>query len=221
MHHLETSLSLRGQADFKLMRRGNDGQKAVLRLGITSNTVGRNVMASKITSEDIAYWYLRLNGFLMLRNFLVHGARKGLTGTEIDLLGVRFKHRREHLNHRMKDDDWIEAADKMIVVFCDAKAGSRGFNPPWRKPENLQSFLALVGVVLEHLWQPIAAELNKTGRSEFAPDGLVTLLLINHDPNSLVEKDPAQAQVLTIQGTLRFIFERFKSYHHIKTAHGR
>jgi len=30
-------------------------------------------MSAKLDPEDIAYWYLRLNGFLILRNFLVTG----------------------------------------------------------------------------------------------------------------------------------------------------
>jgi hypothetical protein len=44
-----------------------------------------------LTAEDIAYWYLRLNGFLILRNFLVHGDRQGRIRTDIDVLGVRFR----------------------------------------------------------------------------------------------------------------------------------
>ena len=43
-----------------------------------------------LNAEDIAYWYLRLNGFLILRNFLVHGDRPGETRTDIDVLGARF-----------------------------------------------------------------------------------------------------------------------------------
>lgn len=88
-------------------------------------------MQAKLDAEDIAYWYLRLNGFLLLRNFLVHGDRRGETRTEIDVLGVRFRHRREHFSQPMKDDDWIERANRTIVVFCDAKKGAYDFNEAW------------------------------------------------------------------------------------------
>lgn len=77
-------------------------------------------MSAKLNAEDIAYWYLRLNGFLCLRNFLVHGDRRGDDRTEIDLVGVRFRHRREHLNKPMIDDRGIERAERTIVMFCDA-----------------------------------------------------------------------------------------------------
>ena len=53
-------------------------------------------MAPQLDAEDIAYLNLPLNGFLLLQNFLVHGDRRGETRTEIDVLGVRFRHRREH-----------------------------------------------------------------------------------------------------------------------------
>jgi hypothetical protein len=91
-------------------------------------------MPSTLNAEEVAYWYLRLNGFLTLRNFLVHGDRRGETRTEIDVLGVRFRHRREHLNQPMKDDDWIERARRNIVVFCDAKKGAQDFNNAWAEP---------------------------------------------------------------------------------------
>jgi hypothetical protein len=88
-------------------------------------------MSAKLNAEDIAYWYLRLNGFLCLRNFLVHGDRRGDDRTEIDVVGVRFQHRREHLSKPMIDDKWVELASRTIVVFCDAKTGARDFNCAW------------------------------------------------------------------------------------------
>ena len=103
------------------------------------------VEESPLDAEDIAYWYLRLNGFLTIDNFLVHGDRRGETRTDIDVLGVRFKNRREHLDNPMTDDEWIEGARKNIVVFCDAKRGARDINQTWRcrNKEILESFLAL------------------------------------------------------------------------------
>ena len=73
-------------------------------------------MPVALNAEDVAYWYLRLNGFLCLRNFLVHGDRRGEVRTEIDVVGVRFRHRREHLCDPMLDDTWIEQSKRTIVV---------------------------------------------------------------------------------------------------------
>ena len=41
---------------------------------------------SPINSEDLAYWYFRLNGFLTIQNFVVHPNR-----TEIDIIAARMK----------------------------------------------------------------------------------------------------------------------------------
>jgi len=39
--------------------------------------------------EKVAYWYLRLNGFLQIENFIVHPSRRGSQRTDADLLAVR------------------------------------------------------------------------------------------------------------------------------------
>jgi hypothetical protein len=48
----------------------------------------RSQVAGRLTAEDVTYWYLRLNGFLTIQNFIVHGNRRGRTKTDIDVLGV-------------------------------------------------------------------------------------------------------------------------------------
>ncbi len=175
-----------------------------------------------LNPEDIDYWYLRLNGFLTLRNFLVHGDRKGETRTEIDVLGVRFLHRREHLAEPMDDDNWIGQIKRTIVVFCDAKIGAQDFNDAWinRDKKVMESFLALVGVIPQTEWASVAHQLYETGRSE--PDGnvLITMLLMHHDPKGRVSKRLKSAQQIQIEHALRFIHKRFKKYHAVKTPHG-
>jgi len=52
---------------------------------------------SYITSEQLAYWYLRLNGFLSISNFVVHPDTGGQQRTDVDILGVRFPYRAELL----------------------------------------------------------------------------------------------------------------------------
>src|SRR6266403_1768319 len=110
------------------------GKVKGLRLGFR----GGARMPMTLNAEGVAYWYLRLNGFLCLRNFLVHGDTGGEVRTEIDVVGVRFKHRREHFRDPMIDDDWIEQAKRTIVVFCDAKTGARDINLPWQNRERKQ-----------------------------------------------------------------------------------
>ena len=54
-----------------------------------------------IHPEKLAYWYLRLNGFLTIPNFVVHPDNGSNQKTDIDILGVRFPYRAENLNRQM------------------------------------------------------------------------------------------------------------------------
>jgi hypothetical protein len=43
--------------------------------------------------ETLTYWYLRLNGFIPMRNFVLHRANiEGQAAADTDLLAVRFPH---------------------------------------------------------------------------------------------------------------------------------
>jgi hypothetical protein len=175
-----------------------------------------------LNAEDVAYWYLRLNGFLCLRNFLVHGDRRGEDRTEIDVVGVRFRYRREHLSKPMFDDVWVERAEQTIVVFCDAKKGANDFNSAWlnQRRQIIESFLALIGVIPGGLWDRVARELYDNGCSEPSPDLLITALLIHHDPQQQVSLRWKAAKVIQIAHALQFIHRRFKAYDMIKRSHG-
>src|SRR2546421_2682459 len=58
----------------------------------------------EIKSEQLAYWYLRLNGFLSIPNFVVHPDEGRRQRTDVDLLAVRFPYRSENLRRPMRDD---------------------------------------------------------------------------------------------------------------------
>lgn len=177
-------------------------------------------MQAKLNAEDVAEWYLRLNGFLLLRNVLVHGDRKrDGPRTEIDVLGVRFRHRCEHLNEPMRDDEWIKEANRTIVVICDAKRGAEDFNEAWtnRDRKVMESVLAFVGVIPPCEWSRVAGELYDIGRSEWQ-DILITLLLIHHDPHDQISRLKSAKQI-QIEHASRFIHRRFKEHGTIKLDH--
>ena len=58
----------------------------------------------KIKTDDLAYWFFRLNGFLSIVNFVVHkDTRSEAGGTDADILGVRFPYRAELFERPMPD----------------------------------------------------------------------------------------------------------------------
>ena len=76
-------------------------------------------------SEWVAYWYLRLNGFFPLHNFIVHRIPPQIRSTEIDLLAIRPPHVFEEVGGQ--DDDWDDSLltqedrQRFIAIICEVK----------------------------------------------------------------------------------------------------
>ena len=83
-------------------------------------------------AETLTYWYLRLNGFFPLSNFVLHryetesGRR---ANADADLLAVRFKHVSEDVGGQEDDwDPWFEdnqllLDSKIIGLIVEVKSG--------------------------------------------------------------------------------------------------
>lgn len=79
-------------------------------------------------AEELAYWYFRLNGFILIDNFVLHGA--GLEENyhaDVDLLGVRHKYAYELVGGQTTDcDERLMkhfCPNKHIGILCEVKSG--------------------------------------------------------------------------------------------------
>ena len=103
----------------------------------------------EIRSEDLAYWYLRLNGLLTTTNFIVHPDRGRDQETDVDVLGVRFPHRAENLERPMKDDDFfVNIRDRTLVAIAEVKSGRCDLNGPWTNPRRRNMLRVLMAIGL-------------------------------------------------------------------------
>ena len=108
-----------------------------------------------LNPEKVAYWYLRLNGFLQIEDFYVHPPGRHGARTDADLLAVRFPHRAERLFDNPDDtmqDDFAGLAlsgDQIDVVIAEVKAGRCALNGPWTNPDrqNVHRVLAAIGCI--------------------------------------------------------------------------
>lgn len=80
-------------------------------------------------AEQLAYWYLRLNGFLPITNFVLHHGAEHRT-SDADLLAVRFPYVSEDVGGQPDDwdkrfsDDWdIDLAAETVGVVVEVKSG--------------------------------------------------------------------------------------------------
>ena len=93
-------------------------------------------MAGINYSEERVYWYLRLNGFFPLTNFVVHKTPDITHRSDVDLIAIRMPYVFEEVGGRLDDFDSeilsllgedfdITALKKTIVVICEVKSSPR------------------------------------------------------------------------------------------------
>jgi hypothetical protein len=98
--------------------------------------------------EELAYWYLRFNGFFVLDNFVYHGTQHNRNG-DADLLAIRLPYVREVIGGRT--DDWDEKLFsyfeeyEVAGVLCEVKTGPRANPSGAFKRHKLQYALNRVG----------------------------------------------------------------------------
>ena len=108
--------------------------------------------------EWLSLWYLRLNGYFTLPNFIAHG--RGGPLTEVDVLGVRFPYSEEA---EFEDDAALRIPNQGTdIVFAEAKTRQINvLNGPWGRPETgaLDYVLRRVGILPEAQVAALAAAL--------------------------------------------------------------
>lgn len=87
--------------------------------------------------ETNAYWYLRLNGFFLIENFVVHRTEEIEYSSDIDLLGLRLPHVFEEVGGQ--NNDWDETLlsqlnpNLMTGIVCEVKTGGFDEDELFRK----------------------------------------------------------------------------------------
>lgn len=174
-----------------------------------------------ISAEQLAYWYLRLNGFLTITNFVVHPDTGRNQETDVDILGVRFPFRAENLQRPMKDEPlFAKVRDKTLIVFAEVKNGRCGLNGPWTNPErqNMIRVLSAVGAFPKAEVSIAADSIYQSGRYE-SQLYHVTLLCFGNEPNKDIAKSYKAVPQIMWDDVGRFIYRRFEKYKNQKISH--
>ncbi len=174
---------------------------------------------SPFKTEQVAYWFFRLNGCMNLVNFLVHHEQPGREGTEVDILAVRFPHRRELAmsDDPMRDHPVFDSDGRIDLIIAEVKTGMCRLNGPWVNPDkqNMHRVLYAVGAFPEDAVPPVADALYD--RQFYSDDQLrVRLFALGRATNSQLSSQVAQ---LTWADVLTFIYKRLKKYGLIKSQH--
>ncbi len=174
-----------------------------------------------ISSEQLAYWYLRLNGFLTIANFVVHPDCGHNQETDVDVLGVRFPYRAENLRRPMKDEHrFSKARNKSFIVIAEVKSGRCALNGPWTNPErqNMLRVLRAVGAFPKSEAELVAKALHEAGHYQ-CQLYYVSLMCLGRECNLDVKKRYPQVPQILWKDVLAFIYRRFDEYERQKASH--
>lgn len=174
----------------------------------------------KIYTEDLAYWFFRLNGCLCLKNFLVHHERIGIDGTEIDILATRFPYRRElsFSDKPMEDHSLFLPKTKIDLIIAEVTRSTCKLNGPWTNPslQNMDRVLHIIGAFPESTHKKIVESLYTIKYYE-NDKYRCRIFSIGQFRN---DSDEFQGVTqITWEEILEFIFERFVQYRKYKTSH--
>lgn len=172
--------------------------------------------------EQLAYWYLRLNGFFPLSNFVLHHGA-GHRTSDADLLAVRFPYVSEDVGGRDRDwdsrfrTDWkIDLTRRVVGLIVEVKSGAWDradiLDPPpeWRIRERLRRMgMIAPGQEFERVLEEL-----RIGR--IAQTGACTLAKLFIASGDVPEAAPWFH--LTLEEIDRFVRGRMQSYRERKLA---
>lgn len=164
--------------------------------------------------DSAAEWFLRLNGFFTVQNFIVHPVRSeegSQQRTDADVLGIRFPKRQEVVGgDPLVDHAAFEDAPRPIFVIAEVKTGRCRLNGPWsrREEENVTNVLRSFGHMSNASHQTISEALYQNGR--FQSDGLDARLLCFGATRS--ENLSEGILQFTWEEVFGFIFDRYQTF---------
>ncbi|MBU2444063.1 MAG: hypothetical protein KJ666_00625 [Bacteroidetes bacterium] len=163
----------------------------------------------EINAEDLAYWYFRLNGFFTIKNLVVH-LLSGFQGTDGDVVGVRFPHRREIRENKMIDDRKLIIDKKIHVVICEVKSNEVcKINRPFRNPESniINRILDGIGILSFNNVDDAASLIYRDGAYE--DDGcLIEIIAIGTQQNPDLNREKKKIKQIVWSDVLSFIYDR-------------
>jgi hypothetical protein len=124
--------------------------------------------------EEIAYWYLRLNGFFPLTNFVIHRSREVAHTSDCDLLAVRLPYVYEEIGGN--PDDWdVSLSEKIgfdhpIGIICEVKTGAYAVKKLFR-PEYVKYSIGRLGFTPKDNITDLSKELSVAPMTKITKEG--------------------------------------------------
>ncbi|HEX8671949.1 MAG TPA: hypothetical protein VF710_08680 [Longimicrobium sp.] len=132
--------------------------------------------------EEIAYWYLRLNGFFLVTNFVVHQSSRVAHSADVDLIGIRPPHVYEEVGGQ--HDDWdeflkqrLEFGRRTVGLICEVKTGRFEADELFRL-DSVRYAVGRLGLVPKEEIERITTALTRQACTETVGGVLICKLLL-------------------------------------------
>lgn len=166
------------------------------------------------SSEELVYWYLRLNGFFPLTNFVAHRHSAALHRTDIDLLAVRFPHVFEEVGGQPGDWDPFLTVhlpfERVVAVICEVKTGAFERKEIFRA-EQVKPAVARLGIWEQARVDAIAGQLHVEA-SVASSEGVVCKLLVTEETSeseSYLNRTMQDLEAFVDERIARYPFEKY------------
>lgn len=217
LHHLDLPMRLKrktlGARDNDFKRINNDFYCEVF---LNQPPCTREHSILKV--DQLAQWYLRLNGFMTISDFVLHrNKRPWGQRTDADICGVRFPLRSEL---GFVDDDPFRFLTKPFFILAEVTQGECKLNGPWTTPasENIQYVLSAIGAFNPDELDYIAKSLYESYRHD-APEFCVELVAFGNKASATFKHPAKPLLQLEFGAVCRFIFQRFTKNFDPKNDH--
>jgi hypothetical protein len=165
--------------------------------------------------EEAAYWYLRLNGFFPITNFVLHAGTDVAHTSECDVLGVRPPYVYEEIGGQSTDWDPFLVKhlrfDRPVGIICEVKTGGYKRGKLFRK-DSIEYSVRRLGLVGKNEASRVAHNLRDAPLCAASDGTLIGKLL--------VARQPAEGPFLyrDLGDIRRFLDERVAKYPKQKVA---
>lgn len=137
-------------------------------------------------AEELAYWYLRLNGFFPISNFVVHKSSRVSHTSDVDLLAIRPPFVYEEVGGQPQDwDTYLTGKldfNRSIGLVCEVKSGSFEDEKLFRG-DHLRYTLPRLGLVSPKNIEQALAGLSQSATVEVDGGTLVAKLFASSAEN--------------------------------------
>jgi len=169
--------------------------------------------------EELANWYLRLNGFLTIPNFVLHPDSPGSQRTDADVLGLRFPFRKEFPGVEADHSSLRFSTSKPSLYFAEVKSNQIDLNESWKNPnkENINKALLAIGLFQsEKDVQEASEALYERGSCE-SQLYYCSLLFIGDVDVGRIPQQYNDVPRIFWDDTISFVHSRFRQFVRIKS----